>query len=292
MPPHEHLRDTTDSHSFLVSADRLESLLGDPAVKIFDVRGTWQTTPASALQEDYEKGHVPGAVFLDWTSHFIEQGVPLGLASVADESGAAKAFRTLGINEDDLVILYDDYHHMQAGRIWWAMRRWGFDNVSVLNGGWRYWSAQNKPISMASPTITPGTFQPKAHDELVVDLNEFLVAKDGHCVIDGRGAENFAGKADDPRTGHIPGSLNIQFRDVLDAETGLFLDPDALSRVFDDMTPEWRQKPVIATCGSGYAATVILLALSELRQGGRLFDGSFAVWKQDPDRPVSQSPNT
>ena len=289
MPSHVMLSEVADSPSPLISAGQLESLLGEPSVKVFDVRGTW-STPARALPEDYEAGHVPGAFFLDWTRHFIQQGVTIGLAAVADETGASQAFEDLGINEGDLVVLYDDYHHMQAGRIWWAMRLWGFADVRVLNGGWKYWSAQNKPVSTVVPASVPGTFQPQRQEGLRVSLDAMVNTKDQHCVIDARGVENYAGKADDPRTGHIPGSLNVPYRAVLDTDTGLFLDSEAISRVFDDETPQWREAPIITTCGSGYAATVILLALSELGQGARLFDGSFSVWKQDPDRPIEQSP--
>ena len=289
MPSAELLRDVTDSHSPLISADKLEDLLGEPSVKVFDVRGTWKTTPVSASPQDYNAGHIPGAAFLDWTKHFIQQDVALGLAAVADEIGAEQAFRALGINEGDLVVLYDDYHHMQAGRIWWAMRLWGFADVRVLNGGWGYWSAQNKPVSKETPQIAPGTFQPRRQEELFVSLDAFLNTKDQHCIIDARGPVSFAGKADDPRTGHIPNSLNIPFSTVLDADTGLFLDPETISGVFDDVTPQWRETPIIASCGSGYAATVILLALCEQKQTARLFDGSFAIWNQDPDRPIEQS---
>ena len=288
MPTFDLLRDVTDSHSPLISAVQLEGLLGEPSVKVFDVRGTW-STPARALPEEYEAGHIPGAHFVDWTKHFIEQGVAIGLAAVAARNGAEQAFKALGINEGDLVVLYDDYHHMQAGRIWWAMRLWGFADVRVLNGGWGYWSARGRPVSKVSRPIVPGTFQPRKQEGLLVGLDAFLSTKDQHCVIDARAAANYAGKADDPRTGHIPHSLNVPFRNVLDAETGLFLAPDALSRVFDEMAPQWRETPIIASCGSGYAATVILLALSELERAASLFDGSFSIWKQDPDRPVEQS---
>ncbi|MEP3276643.1 MAG: sulfurtransferase [Stappiaceae bacterium] len=289
MPANTLLQDVIDTHSPLVSADQLEELLSEPTLKVFDVRGTWSTSPASASPHEYDAGHIPGAVFLDWTKHFVEQDVALGLAAVAEKNGAEQAFGELGINEGDLVVLYDDYHHMLAGRIWWAMRHWGFANVRVLNGGWRYWSARNKPVSQDSPEIAPGTFQPQQKEGLLISLEQLISTKDQHCVIDARGAQSYAGKAEDPRTGHIPGSLNLPFAAVLDPETGLFLDPGSIAGVFDKATPQWREKPVITTCGSGYAATITLLALSELEQTAGMFDGSFAIWKQDPDRPVSQA---
>lgn len=131
------LPEVADNHSPLISAEQLAALLDDPSVKVFDVRGTW-ATPARALPEEYAEGHVAGAAFLDWTKHFNAQDVAIGLAPIANETEARQSFEGLGINRDDLVVLYDASSHMQAGRMWLAMRHWGFSNVRVLNGGWKY----------------------------------------------------------------------------------------------------------------------------------------------------------
>jgi len=271
----------------LISATELSQLIGHSQVKIFDVRGTWKT-PVRALYDDYLVGHIPGAVFLDWTQEFLQQEVPLNLAAVSDRDAARQSFKNLGINKEDLVVVYDDYHHMFAGRIWWAMRYWGFDNVKVLNGGWRYWNAQQLPVSDELPVITEGSFQVMHRDDLRLSLDDFIQAREHEYVVDSRGAQNYAGKPDDPRTGHIPGAINVPFSAVLDETTGLFLQPDAIAAVFDAAIPLWRQTHVIASCGSGYAGTVTLLALSELGVSSSLFDGSFAEWKQDPLRAVDQ----
>lgn len=281
------IRQILESPTPLISADQLEQVLDVPTVKVFDIRGTWKS-PARALPDDYAAGHIPGACFLDWTRHFVQQGVPIGMAQVADEAGAERAFADLGINDGDLVVLYDDYHHMLAGRLWWAMRHWGFADVRVLNGGWAHWLAQEKPVSTAPVAHEAGTFQPRRQDNTRVSLDEFVGTKDKACVLDGRGAQSFAGTPGDERTGHIPGTLNLPYSAVLDPETGLMLDQAALSKAFDAAAPHWRTAPIITTCGSGYAATVLLLALAEQGQGARLFDGSFAHWKQDPARPIAQ----
>ena len=272
----------------LVSAEELNAILGEQNVKIFDVRGTW-STPARALPEEYARSHIEGAVFLDWTQHFNEQNVPIGQASIVDNAGAERAFKQLGIDEGDRVVLYDDYSHMQAGRMWLAMRHWGFHNVQVLNGGWKYWSSQGLPTSDVIPKTEEGSFKPVLQAGLKLDIGEFLQTYEEACVIDARGPVSYAGNPDDPQTGHIPSSLNVPYSAILDPETGLFLDPEAIENILDQKAGEWRNKPVITTCGSGYAATVILLALSQLDQPAKLFDGSFAIWKQDPDRPIEQS---
>lgn len=275
------------SHPPLISGDALREIMDRRDVKIFDVRGTWKT-PARALHNDYLEEHIPGAAFLDWTSDFLEQNVAVGLASVSGIEDARKSFRSLGIDKGDLVILYDDYQHMFAGRIWWALRYWGFDNVQVLDGGWSQWKDRGHPISTNVPQTQEGSFQPERRPDLRIDLSEFLDRKNSACVIDGRGAEGYAGKADDLRTGHIPGAVNIPYNAVLDKETGCFLEPDAIQSVFDNALGDWQTADIISSCGSGYAGTVLMLAFSMLGTATCLYDGSFAEWKQDAARPVEQ----
>ncbi len=288
MATTSHKKGAVDDRSPLVSAEQLASLLGAPNVKIFDVRGTW-ATPARALPEDYAKGHIKGAAFLDWTKEFIATDVAPGLAPIADETGARQSFARLGIDPDDLVVLYDASSHMQAGRIWMAMRHWGFTNVRVLDGGWKHWLVQDLPVETEPATYENGSVEPRLQSGLTIDLADFIDQQSSACVIDARGPANYAGKPEDPRTGHIPGALNVPFSAMLDPDTGLFLDEQGIRAALDELAPDRSSKPLIASCGSGYAATVVLLALKLIGESGTLFDGSFAVWKHDPNRPVEQS---
>lgn len=87
----------------------------------------------------------------------------------------------------------------------------------------------------------------------------------------------------------IPGAQDVPFRAMLDPGTGSFLVAETIIKVLDERAPGWASKPLIASCGSGYSATVVLLALTKIDSSGALFDGFFAAWKQDPDGPVTQS---
>ena len=278
---------TTHNGSPLINVEELRALLDNPHAKLFDVRGTWET-PARALHDDYKQAHIPGAVFLDWTKEFLQPDLPVNLAPVSHLSGATHSFQSLGINQGDLVVLYDDYHHMLAGRVWWAMRYWGFDNVKVLNGGWCNWLSRRFSVSSTANCHTKGNFLPTENSALKVNMDEFLQIKESSYVLDARGRNGYQGNADDHRSGHIPGTINIPYSLTLDEKSGLFHDKHTLTTLFDQEIPGWRDMNLISSCGAGYAGTVLMLALSELGADIALFDDSFSVWKQDSSRPVEQ----
>jgi thiosulfate/3-mercaptopyruvate sulfurtransferase len=273
----------------IITTAELAILIDDPKTKLFDVRGTW-ATPARDLPEKYAAEHIPGAHYIDWTTDFLQQDIALGLASVADKAAARATFERLGINVGDTVVIYDDNFHMFAGRIWWSMRYWGFENVRVLSGGINHWKRENRPVTADLPAKPDkGTFTPTERPELRLTLDAVIDQKDTSCLVDARGTEGYKGTPDDPRSGHIPGAINLVFKTLLNPETGEFLDPRRIEQVFDKTTPDWRTKPFISSCGAGYTATVVLLALKFLGQDAPLYDGSFGEWKQDPNRPVEQT---
>ncbi len=272
----------------LISAADLQAKLGNSKLKIFDVRGVWGNIP-SPLYDDYLAGHIPGAYFLDWRKEFVEQGIAPNLAQVSSSVEAQQSFVNLGINGDEELVLYDDNYHMFAGRIWWAMRYWGVENVRVLNGGFKYWQAQHLPIAQAVPKITKGSFTPFCNPSLRISLEDFLIAKNKACVLDGRGVESYNGKPEDPRTGHIPGAINAPYNVLVAKDTGLFRAKEELQKMFDDRVPNWRSERIISSCGAGYSGTVAMLALAHLGVQTSLFDGSFSVWKLDPKRLVEQA---
>lgn len=272
----------------LITAIELNNIIGQPNVKIFDVRGIWGTEPTS-LQHEYVDGHIPTATFLDWRKEFIEKDVVPNLAQVSSLKEAKQSFIDLGINKEDIVILYDNYHHMFAGRIWWAMCYWGFGNVHVLNGGFNYWQEQGFPVSKEITKIAKGTFEPKPKYHLRKSLEDFLSEKGNSCVLDGRGKGSYNGNPEDPRTGHIPGAISAAYNSFLDKKTRLFLEPSEMIELFERTIPYWRTKKIICSCGAGYSGTIAMLALASLGIESSLFDGSFSVWKLDPTRPIVQS---
>lgn len=272
----------------LISVHELKDILGKPNVKVFDVRGIWGKTPNS-LYEDYVLGHIPNAIFLDWRKEFIDVSKVPSLAQVSSFVEAKKSFKNLGIKKGDKIVLYDDYHHIFAGRVWWAMRYWGFTNVQVLNGGFKYWKSQGFSITKEILKVEKGTFEPKCQEGLRLSLEDFIIEKEKAYVLDGRGMAGYKGKLEDPRTGHIPGAISTAYTSFLDKETGLFIGESEIIALFNKAIPNWKSEKIICSCGAGYSGTVAMLALASLSIKASLFDGSFNVWKLDSNRPVSQS---
>ncbi len=275
----------SDYYSPLIDANQLKKTLD--TVKIFDVRGRWSPQPLASI-DAYNKAHIPGAIFLDWTTHFLQADVPTNLAAVAKKAKAQQAFKDLGICKDDTIVLYDDYHHMLAGRVWWSMRYWGFNNVKVLNGGWNNWVKQRFETSDVVPKITPGSFVVNQQAHLKSSLNEVVNRNNDVCLLDARGPVNYQGDSTDPRSGHIQGAINVPFSEMLDEATGLFKDKKSLENLFKQQIVNYSDSDIIASCGSGYAATVVLLALKSMDIEAPLFDDSFSVWKQDESLPIEQ----
>ena len=280
----------------LISAIELKEILGEKNTKIFDIRGKWGDPPTSSF-DDYAEGHIPYAVYLDWTTQFLEPNIALNLASVASKAQAQETFKRLGISSDDTVILYDDYHHMLAGRIWWAMRYWGFSNVKVLNGGWEHWSTENFPISTNTHDREIGQTIEKTDNEtfivneqlhLKVNLEEVKNRSDNECLIDARGPIGYQGDPSDLTSGHIPGAINLPYSSLLDKQSILFKDAKALEVLFGDELKDLDTTKLISSCGSGYAGTVLLIALKIVGIDAPLFDGSFSAWKENGTLPIEQ----
>ena len=147
--------------SVLVSTDWLAGNLGRPGLRVVDIRGKVQppgSTPRYLpKRHDYEATHVPGAVFVDWTRDIVDPLDPVPVQIAKPDAFAAK-MGELGIGDDTFVVAYDDYDHIFAGRMAWALRYYGHDAVRVLDGGWARWLAEGRLISQEVPAHVAAQF--------------------------------------------------------------------------------------------------------------------------------------
>jgi thiosulfate/3-mercaptopyruvate sulfurtransferase len=280
----------------IVSAQWLEDRLDEPNLRIVDIRGKVLPPGSSpryvASRGAYEAGHIPGAVFVDWTRDIVDAADPVPVQIAAPDAFAA-AMAALGIGDDSLVVAYDDYNHIFAGRIAWALRYYGLDAVRVLDGGWSRWTSEGRPITREVPRREPARFtaQPRPWLRRTADEVARILGRPDVLLLDARPPEQYEGKVSAARrAGHIPGAYNIHYARLVDASTGQFLPTDALVRVFAEAGVDVANlaNEIILYCNGGVSCTAAMNALRLLgRDDAAVYDGSWNEWGNDASRPVA-----
>ena len=277
----------------LVEAEALEPLLGSRRLRLFDCRFDL-ARPESGRQR-YLDEHLPGAVYADLNRDLSRPATPTsGRHPLPAPEVFAERLREWGVNDDSLVVAYDDGNGMYAARLWWMLRWLGHDDTAVLDGGMRRWIQLGLPTSDEVPATVHGNFVARPQPRLAVSADEVLLAARDPAarVLDARAPERYRGEVEpiDKVAGHIPGARNHPFTLSLD-DQGRFLPPGqlhtALAARLDDVAPE----RTIAYCGSGVTACHLLLAMEHAGlAGARLYPGSWSEWSSDPARPVATGP--
>jgi thiosulfate/3-mercaptopyruvate sulfurtransferase len=284
--------------AFLVETTWLAEHLQDPSLRLVDVRGYVRTVEQNGVQEalyvgardEYEQSHIPGALFIDWTSDIVDLD-DVVKAQIAPVERFAHVMGRLGIGDQHLVVAYDAHPASQfATRLWWALKYYGHNQVVVLNGGLAKWQRENLPMTDTIPVYPIATFTPVVQPELRATAEDVLMflGQEDVSLIDARDRGQYTGAVvrRPGRPGHIPGALNIPREEVIDSATGTFRSNEELARVFSDarVLPE---QHVVVYCNGGVAATTILFSLAMLGYPSLTnYDGSWNEWGGRQDLPV------
>jgi thiosulfate/3-mercaptopyruvate sulfurtransferase len=278
----------------LVSAETAAAQLDDPRLRVFDCR--YDLMHPGAGRAAWAAGHLPGAVHVDLHDDLAATATPRsGRHPLPDPSAFAGKLRAWGVDDDSLLLAYDEAGGVWAARFWWMASQWlGHRHAAVLDGGLRRWTALGLPTSTAppSPPRPPGSFRGTPNPAAWVDAEvaQSAAADASQRLLDARAPERFRGEVEplDPVAGHVPGARNLPTS--LNVASDGTLRPvaelrDAFAARLGDVPPQ----RTVVMCGSGVTACHLLLAMEHAGlHGARLYAGSWSEWSRDPSRPVAR----
>lgn len=278
----------TSADDPLVSTDWLAARLDDPKIRIIDA--SYKMPGVLPLpSDDYLAAHIPGAVFFNVNTIADPDDPRPHMYPGAEQF--AREVSALGISNGDTVVAYDSGGWVAAPRAWWMFLSFGHPNVKVLDGGLKKWLREGRPTHSGKVAPKPGKFQARLDPSFVRSKQQLLgnLETRAEQLVDARPRPRFEGTVAEPwpgrRSGHIPGSRNVPYAELFDAETGTMKPLDDLRKAFTDAGVDMTG-PIVTTCGSGVSALVLTLALYRFGvRGTALYDGSWAEWGL-PDGPA------
>ena len=284
-----------ERQKWLVETDWLEEQLNQPGIQIFDA--TWYL-PGSEnnAHQEYQKSHIPNAHFFDIDEISDKSSDLPHMLPNSDQF--ALAMNEFGISDEDEIIIYDRQGLFSAPRVWWTFRVMGHQNVRILNGGLKKWTSEGKPLTAnLTQILKTSNYSANIKRKMVCNIDDLLEIVDDKQVnnnttqiLDARPSGRFNGEVAEPRpglrSGHIPGSQNIEFNIFIN-DDGTVKSKDEILKILQLNTVNL-STPIITSCGSGVTAAILSYALALVgHENAMIYDGAWAEWGAESSTPVS-----
>jgi thiosulfate/3-mercaptopyruvate sulfurtransferase len=285
----------------LISPAELAERLDGPELRLIECGVAYRPLPdrtdfrVESTRPLYDADHLPGAVFVDPVAELSDPTSGFRF-TMPTPARVADAFGRVGIGPGAFAVLYCRDHNVFAARLWWMLRAIGWDDASVLDGGFVRWVAEGRPLTTDVRHHPPAHLEPRARAGSFVDKSAVRAALGDPRVVlvnalsteqyEGRGGVTYG------RPGRIAGSVSVPARSLTDPVTHVYLPPDRLRARLeavgllrpggDPVGPR-----AITYCGAGIAAASDALMLTLLGVADvAVYDGSLEEWARDPEAPM------
>jgi thiosulfate/3-mercaptopyruvate sulfurtransferase len=282
----------------LVETDWMANHLDDPEVRLLECNVFLHPAPempggfrVESGRAKWAEGHIPGAGFVDLQEELSDRMSKLRFM-MPPAAQFAEAMGRAGVGDGVRVILYDRAVNMWAARIWWMLRAFGFDSAAVLNGGFKKWTVEGRPVATDAGSRPARMFTPRPRPALMADKAGVLAAlgESSACVLNALSEEQHRGTGGSTygRPGRIAGSVNVVARELVDPQTHAYLPADVLRAKFQAVGA-LDAKRVVTYCGGGIAASSDAFILTLLgRDDVAVYDASLSEWANDPSLPMER----
>lgn len=254
--------------------------------------------------EQFIESHLPNAINIYRDEVCLDDTLIGGLA-VSKET-LENVLSKKGVKPNLEIVLYDDRAQCEATRLWWLLKRFGFEQVRILDGGFQEWTAIGLTLvndSGHALSFSPSNFKflNEENASILASKNDVLKAVNHQAakLIDCRSYEEFSGetqKSGAHRAGHIPGAVHFDFWNNLNIGSDgeiWFLENEILEAKYAELGL-LKNEPIIVYCQSGVRSAQTLFVLTELLgyRNVKNYDGSWIEWSADENLPIEASTNT
>ncbi|CAH2214977.1 sulfurtransferase [Tepidibacter aestuarii] len=272
------------NNDYIVEADWLNDNLNKEDILVLDTRS----------EEEYKKGHIPGAVNVSWTQFADMSGKPgdKGWGVVLKPEKLSEKLSEVGIDDKKTIVAYSDNKNGwgEDGRIVWMLRMANLENTKMLNGGWQYWNVKGYDVSKEEPTINKTDFKVESFDKSLNADTDWINDNLGKIkIVDSRDSSEYDGavKYGEKRGGHLPGSINIVYTDLF-KEDGRIKSQENLEKIFESAGID-KDDTVVSYCTGGIRSAYITMVFKMTGYENSMnYDASFYEWAGDESLPLEK----